>query len=86
MQMQQFQGQMAEIDSALKELESAKESYKIIGNIMVLSEKEDLIKDLKSKKDVLDLRIKTLEKQESQMKEKASAMQSDVLKNMEKKE
>ena len=44
MQKQQFQLQQVEIESALKELEKTKEAYKIVGNIMVLSKKEDLDK------------------------------------------
>ena len=42
MQKQQFQGQLVEIESALKELEKSKEAYKIVGNIMVSSDKKEL--------------------------------------------
>jgi len=82
MQKQQFQLQQVEIESALKELENVDEAYKIIGNIMVLSKKSDLEKDLASKKEVVELRIKNMEKQESQLREKASKLQSEVLKEM----
>ena len=51
---------------------------------MVSAKKEDLKKDLQSKKEVVELRIKTLEKQESQMKEKASEMQSEVMEKLKK--
>ena len=83
MQKQQFQLQQVEIESALKELENVNEAYKIIGNIMVLSKKEDLKSDLSSKKEVIELRIKSMEKQEDQLREKASKLQSEVLKEME---
>ena len=43
-QKQQFQAQLVELESALKEVETAKETYKIVGNIMVDSKKEDLKK------------------------------------------
>jgi prefoldin beta subunit len=82
MQKQQFQLQQVEIESALKELEKVNEAYKIVGNIMVLSKKDDLIEDLKSKKEVIELRIKNMEKQESQLREKASKLQNEVLKEM----
>ena len=82
MQKQQFQLQQVEIESALKELEKVNEAYKIVGNIMVLSKKDDLIEDLKSKKEVVGLRIKNMEKQESQLREKASKLQNEVLKEM----
>ena len=84
MQKQQFQLQQVEIESALKELEKTKEAYKIVGNIMVLSKKEDLDAELSSKKEVIELRIKTMEKQEDQLREKASKLQSEVLKGMSK--
>ena len=82
MQKQQFQMQQVELESALKELENVDEAYKIVGNIMVLSKKSDLKDDINSKKEVIELRIKTLEKQENQFREKASKLQSEILKEM----
>ena len=82
MQKQQFQLQQVEIESALKELENVDEAYKIIGNIMVLSKKSDLETDLTSKKEIIELRIKNMEKQENHLREKASKLQSEVLKEM----
>lgn len=82
MQKQQFQLQQVEIESALKELEKVNEAYKIVGNIMVLSKKSDLEKELASKKEVIELRIKSMERQETQLREKASKLQAEVLKEM----
>lgn len=84
MQKQQFQLQQVEIESALKELEKVNEAYKIVGNIMVLSKKDDLKADLASKKEIIELRIKNMEKQENQLREKASKLQNEVLKGMSK--
>lgn len=81
-QKQQFQTQLIEIESALKELENTKEAFKIVGNIMVSSSKEDLLKDLKEKKETLELRIKTIEKQEKSLREKAGGMQSEIVKHL----
>ena len=85
MQKQQFQGHLVEIESALKELEKSKEAFKIVGNIMVSSDKKELEEDLKKKKETVELRIKTLEKQENQIKEKASAIQEEVMKELKEK-
>ena len=82
MQKQQFQLQQVEIESALKELEKVNEAYKIVGNIMVLSEKNGLKTDLTSKKEIIELRIKTMEKQENQLREKATKLQDEVMKEM----
>lgn len=84
MQKQQFQLQLVETESALKELETTEEAYKIVGNIMVLTKKEDLKKDLKEKKEIIEIRIKSLEKQETQIKEKASKLQEEILKKIKK--
>ncbi len=83
MQKQQFQMQLSEINSALDNLKDSKQSYKIIANIMVDTKKEDLEKDLKQKKEMLEIRIKSLEKQEDIIREKSQKLQKEVLGNME---
>jgi prefoldin beta subunit len=84
-QKQQFQTQLIETESALKELENTKESFKIIGNIMISSDKEELKKDLKKKKEIIELRIKNVEKQENKLREKAGSMQSEVINELKSK-
>lgn len=78
-QKQQVQTQIFEIESALKELDNSSDSFKIIANIMVKTSKEKLDKELKEKKEIFDLRIQTLEKQEQQMKENIKELQKEVL-------
>jgi len=82
MQKQQFQTQLIEIKSALGEIKETDETYKIIGNIMVKTSREKLKKDLKEKMEIFNLRIKTLEKQEKKLKEKAKEIQTDILSGM----
>jgi len=50
MQKQQFQSQLIEIESAISALSNSNESYKIVGNIMIKTKKDELEKDLKEKK------------------------------------
>jgi len=83
MQKQQFQVQLTEVDSALENLKDAKKAYKIIANIMVDTDKVSLEAELKQKKEVLELRIKNLEKQEEKIREKSQKIQKEVLGNME---
>jgi len=83
-QKQQFQVQLVEVESALSELGNTDKAYKIVGNIMVEAEKDDLKADLQSKKEMLELRLKTMERQEAQVREKASKIQSEILKNIKK--
>jgi prefoldin beta subunit len=86
LQKQQFQAQMMEVESAEKELKVSKEAFKIIGSIMVASDKDKLQKELAEKKEVLKVRIDSIEKQESKIKDKAEAMQKEVLEEMKKTE
>ncbi len=85
MQKQSFQSQLMEIESALSEIEKTENAYKIVGNIMVASSREDLKNDLQKKKDIAELRIKSVEKQEASIKQKATKMQEEVLKEMKSK-
>lgn len=82
MQKHQLQLQLNEIDSALEQLKDAKESYKIIANVMVSAKPAELQKDLLQKKEVVELRIKTLEKQDTRFAEKAATLQKEALGKM----
>ncbi len=86
MQKQQLNSQLIEMDSALKELGNTTKAYKIVGNIMVSAEKSSLESEIKQKKDLLELKIKTLEKQEERFREKAQSLQEEVMKKIKKEE
>ncbi len=79
-QKQNFQSQLIEITNAYEELEKTKgKAYKIIGAVMIDTDKEELKKELNNKKETLNIRIRAVEKQENQLKEKASKLQEEVL-------
>ena len=82
LQKQQFQKQLSEIESALAEIGKTEKIYKIIGNLMVSSEKNAVETELKEKKEMLDLRIKNFDKQEVKIKEKTEELQKKVLGEM----
>jgi prefoldin beta subunit len=84
-QKQGFQSQLLEIGNALKELESTQGSvYKVVGAVMVASQKDKLESELNERKDVLELRVKSIEKQEKNIKEKAEKLQAEVMQEIEK--
>lgn len=84
-QKQNFQTQASEITNALKEVKETKDKvFKAIGTTMIAVDKNKIEKELSEKKEVLDLRIKNLEKQEKQFKEKFESLQSEVIKNIKK--
>lgn len=84
-QRQQFQMQLLEIESALEELRKTEKAYKIIGNIMVATEKGALEKDLQEKKERLELRIKSFEKQETALKDQAKGLREEIVKTIQNK-
>jgi len=85
MQRQQFQVQQTELESALAEIDKTAQTYRIIGSIMVLTDKEQLKKELDEKKQMLTVRINSIEKQEAKIREKAESLQKDVLAELENK-
>ena len=84
MQKQQYQAQLFELESALKELDKTDEAYKIVGNVMIKGDKAAMKAELASKKEILDLRLKNIDKQEKQMKDKAESLQKEVMAKMKK--
>lgn len=84
MQKQQFQGQLFELESALKEIEKTDDAYKIVGNVMIKADKAALKTELNAKKEIIDLRLKNIDKQEKQLKDKAEMLQKEVMGKLKK--
>jgi len=82
MQKQQFQMQLSEVESALENIKDTNKVYKIVANIMIDSKKENIEGELKEKKEMLDLRIKNLEKQEEEIRKKSQKIQKEALGEM----
>ena len=83
MQKQSFMSRLMENENALNEInETKKQAYKIVGNIMVAAEKEDLKRELDSEKEILNLRIKSIEKQEGKLKERTQELQKEIMKEL----
>jgi len=81
-QKQQFQAQQIEIENALAQIKKTDKVFRIIGNIMVASDKKTVKKELTEKQEMTELRLKSIEKQESKLKDKANELQKEVLKEM----
>jgi len=81
--------QNMEIDKALEELKKTEHDdvYKVVGPILIKSTKKELDKELSEKKETIDIRIKSLQKQEVRLKEKLKETQEkleDIIKDQEK--
>ncbi len=81
-QKQALQAQLIEVESALTELEKAKTAYKIVGNIMVAADPSQLKVDLSSKREMAEVRINALEKQEEKLRETAGKIQAEVMEKL----
>lgn len=81
LQKQAFQMELAETNAALKEIKNAgDEVFKIVGQLMIKSDKKETEKELEKKKELLDLRTKTIEKQETSLTEKVEKLRQEFLK------
>lgn len=69
--------QSVEIEKALEELKKAttEDVYKAVGPILIKSTKKDLEEELGEKKETLDLRLKSLQKQEERLKDRLKESQ-----------
>lgn len=81
-QKQTFQAQLMEVESALDELGKTEQAFKIVGNIMVGADKEALKKEMEEKQETMTLRIKSIEKQEETIRNKATELQQEVMKEL----
>lgn len=86
MQKQAFQMELSETQSALKEVEnSGDEVFKIIGQLMIKTDRAKIKEELANKDKLLSLRVKTIEKQESSLREQLDKLHEEVMKGVNKK-
>ena len=85
MQKQAFQMELTENTAALKELNnSSDEVFKIVGQLMIKTDKSEMVKELESKDKILNLRMKSIEKQEEELTKKAEELREELMKGMKK--
>lgn len=82
---QQLQVELSEIEHALKELSTVDDSkpvYKIAGTIIVTKSKNDVVTELNGLKETLEIRIKTLEKQEDLLRKQLEELEKKLTKKL----
>lgn len=78
-QKQAFELELDETNSSLNELEkTGDEVFKIIGQIMIKTEKSRIKNELLEKQKILDMRIKSFEKQETYLREKLDKIREEL--------
>jgi len=82
-QKQTFQMELNESENALEEIKKTNDSvFKIIGQIMIKSDKDKILKELENKKKILSLRLESIEKQEKLLSEKSEKLRQEVMKKI----
>lgn len=83
MQKQAFQIELSETENALEEITKSKDDvFKLVGNIMIKADKTAIEKELKQKKELLALRLKSIEKQEADISKEAEELREEVIKKI----
>jgi len=73
--------QKIETEKALEELKKTKDKedvFKIVGPVLVKSTKADLVKELSDKKEMTEMRLKNVDKQEEKLREKLKETQEKL--------
>ena len=80
MQKQTFQMELSETQSALKEIESSgDEVFKIVGQLMIKTDKKKVKDELSNKEKILELRLKKMEQQEESFMKKLEKLREEVI-------
>ncbi|MEM3091086.1 MAG: prefoldin subunit beta [Candidatus Pacearchaeota archaeon] len=78
LQKQAFQMELSETKAALKEIEKSSEIFKIVGQIMIKTEKEKIEEELKNKEKIIELRIGSIGKQEKSLKDRIESIKKEI--------
>ncbi len=80
-QKQQLELELSETDKALAELEKSTDEtpvYKSVGSILVKSNRQNLLTELKDRKEILTTRVTVLGKQEDRTRERLKEVQEKL--------
>ena len=79
MQKQTIQMELNEVLNALQEVQKTKDAvYKVLGGVMVQSDKSAVIKDLEERKKILELKVSAIEKQEKIIDGRISEIRNEI--------
>ena len=85
LQRQSAELELRNVERAIEELEKTSDDavvYKSAGPLLVRRDKESLVKELSERKEILNARLKVLERQEERTRERIRELQSSVQKEI----
>ncbi len=77
----QLENSLKETENAIQEVEKVGDDtpiFKTVGTVLVKTSKEQILKELKEKKDTFEIRIKALERQEEKLRERLQDLQKKI--------
>jgi prefoldin beta subunit len=79
-----FNMELSETDLALKEIEKSEgDLFKIVGGqVVIKTSKEKLTADLKHKKELIELRMKSMETQEKEFSDRMEDLRKEIMKKI----
>ena len=80
LQKQAFQMELSETKSGLVEIEKSGEIFKLVGELMIKVGKEKVREELLSKEKILNMRIKSIEKQEDSIAKRLEELRNNFSK------
>lgn len=86
LQKQSLELELNEIEAAIKELEKSIDSeiYEIVSNVMIKKDRDSVLSSLKERKEIINLRVSSIDKQITSIASKLNEIQSKIVEKMKK--
>lgn len=85
LQKQQLLEQLQEYDATVQELKKSETAYKILGKIMVSTDKDQLLRELQEKRESVEIRYRNYATQEERLQQNLAAAQKELIETAESK-
>jgi len=82
---QQYEAELREVEKAIAEIErlsSEARIFKNVGNFLVQQSRDAALQELKDRKELLELHVKTLSRQESMLREQIDKLRDEINKEL----
>lgn len=82
---QQYEAELRDVEKALGEIEKLSQDakvYKSVGNFLLQTNRDAALQELRERKELLELHIKTLSRQESMLREQLDKLRDDINKEL----
>jgi prefoldin beta subunit len=82
---QQFEAELKEVERAMTEIDKLPQDatvYKSVGNFLVPQSKSAALQELRDRKELLELHVKTLSRQESLLREQLEKIRDEINKEL----